>query len=118
MRHQNESAIRTRAIRTSRDGNSKSASLNKRTTTNQKRASPEFPPATPIKSAITYCPAEQYHWRQRLNVCVRDGNRCDPLSIVTDKSEDALPGVLGKHALSRVIPNLVVQNAGLYIVLE
>ncbi len=40
----------------------------------------------PIKPAITYFPAEQYHWRQGLNFCVRDGNRCDPLSIFTDKS--------------------------------
>ena len=40
----------------------------------------------PVKSAITYFPAEQYHRLQRLNFCVRDGNRCDPLHMVTDKS--------------------------------
>jgi hypothetical protein len=39
-----------------------------------------------VKSAITYFPAEQYHRLQRLNFCVRDGNRCDPLHMVTDKS--------------------------------
>ena len=37
-------------------------------------------------SAITYFPAEQYHRRQGLNFCVRDGNRCDPLPIFTDKT--------------------------------
>ena len=37
-------------------------------------------------SAITYFPAEQYHRRQGLNFCVRDGNRCDPLPVVTDKT--------------------------------
>ena len=46
-----------------------------------------------IKSAITYFPAEQYHRRQRLNFCVRDGNRCDPLPMVTDKSSETLPGL-------------------------
>ena len=39
-----------------------------------------------VKSAITYFPAEQYHRLQELNFCVRDGNRCDPLHMVTDKS--------------------------------
>ncbi len=51
-----------------------------------------------IKSAITYFPAEQYHWRQWLNFCVRDGNRCDPLSMVTDKSSAALSGSRGESA--------------------
>lgn len=43
-----------------------------------------------IKSAITYFPAEQYHRLQGLNFCVRDGNRCDPLHMVTDKSTRTL----------------------------
>ena len=36
------------------------------------------------KSAITYFPTEQYHRRQGLNCCVRNGNRCHPLPLVTD----------------------------------
>ena len=36
-------------------------------------------------SAMTYFPAGQYHRRPRLNCCVRDGNRCDPWPMVTDK---------------------------------
>src|SRR5262249_35259398 len=35
------------------------------------------------KSAMTYFPSEKYHRRQRLNCCVRDGNRCFPLPILT-----------------------------------
>ena len=39
-----------------------------------------------VKPAVTYFPAEQYHRRQGLNCCVRDGNRCFPLSMFTGKS--------------------------------
>ena len=39
-----------------------------------------------MKPAVTYFPAEQYHRRQGLNCCVRDGNRCFPLSMFTGKS--------------------------------
>ena len=45
-----------------------------------------------MKPAMTYFPAGQYHRRQGLNCCVRDGNRCFPLSILTGKSAGALPG--------------------------
>lgn len=38
------------------------------------------------ESATTYFPAEQYHRRLRLNFCVRDGNRCDPQPMITDKA--------------------------------
>ena len=38
-----------------------------------------------IKPATTYFPAVQYHRRPGLNYCVRDGNRCDPRPMVTDK---------------------------------
>src|SRR5262245_2515105 len=38
-----------------------------------------------IKPATTYFPAMQYHRRLGLNFCVRDGNRCCPKSVVTDK---------------------------------
>jgi hypothetical protein len=33
---------------------------------------------------MTYFPSEKYHRRQGLNCCVRDGNRCFPLPILTD----------------------------------
>ena len=39
---------------------------------------------------MTYFPAVQYHRRQGLNCCVRDGNRCLPLPVVTDKSTGRL----------------------------
>ena len=52
--------------------------------------------ARPVKSAITYFPAEQYHRLQELNFCVRDGNRCDPLHMVTDKSRRGLPAAPGR----------------------
>jgi hypothetical protein len=39
-----------------------------------------------MKPAMTYFPAVQYHRRQGLNCCVRDGNRCFPLSMLTGKS--------------------------------
>ncbi len=35
---------------------------------------------------MTYFPAMQYHRRSGLNCCVRDGNRCFPRPLVTDKS--------------------------------
>jgi hypothetical protein len=56
----------------------------------QKRTTPGFHPGLIIKSAITYFPAWQYHRRQELNFCVRDGNRCILLPIVTDKSDVGL----------------------------
>ena len=37
--------------------------------------------------ATTYFPAEQYHRPQGLDCCVRDGNRYDPLRVVTDKAQ-------------------------------
>jgi hypothetical protein len=43
-----------------------------------------------MKSAITYFPAEQYHRQTELHFCVRDGNRCFPRLIVTDKRLDEL----------------------------
>lgn len=61
--------------------------------------------ARPVKSAITYFPAEQYHRLQELNFCVRDGNRCDPLHMVTDKSEADLSvdaGLFRMVQMSRV----------------
>ena len=42
-------------------------------------------------SATTYFPAVQYHRRQELNFCVRDGNRCFLPPVVTDKSSRGLP---------------------------
>ena len=51
--------------------------------------------AGPIKSAMTYFPAEQYHRQQGLHFCVRDGNRCFPLLIVTDKSGRGLSAATG-----------------------
>ena len=39
---------------------------------------------------MTYFPAGQYHRRLGLNCCVRDGNRCDPKPLVTDKSRPSL----------------------------
>ena len=41
-------------------------------------------------SAITYFPAEQYHRQTGLHFCVRDGNRCFPRLVVTDKRTDGL----------------------------
>ena len=38
-----------------------------------------------VKSAITYFPAEQYHRQNELHFCVRDGNRCFLVLMVTDK---------------------------------
>ena len=49
----------------------------------------------PIKSAMTYFPAEQYHRQQGLHFCVRDGNRCFPLLMVTDKSGRGLSAATG-----------------------
>ena len=57
-----------------------------------------------IKSATTYFPAVQYHRRQRLNFCVRDGNRCDPLSMITDKSLPSLPGRQGSVQINHIAP--------------
>jgi hypothetical protein len=34
---------------------------------------------------MTYFPAGQYHRQRRLNCCVRDGNRCRPSLMFTDK---------------------------------
>ncbi len=34
---------------------------------------------------MTYFPAGQYHRQSRLNCCVRDGNRCCPGLVITDK---------------------------------
>jgi hypothetical protein len=57
----------------------------------QKKESPDgFRPSGLKLSAMTYFPAVQYHRRQRLNCCVRDGNRCFPLPVVTDKRTDRL----------------------------
>lgn len=39
-----------------------------------------------IKPATTYFRAMHYHRPQRLNYCVREGNRCDPLGVVTDNA--------------------------------
>ena len=36
-------------------------------------------------SAITYFPAEQYHRQNELHFCVREGNRCFLVLMVTDK---------------------------------
>ena len=44
-------------------------------------------------SAITYFPAEQYHRQTGLHFCVRDGNRCFPRLVVTDKRVDELSPV-------------------------
>jgi hypothetical protein len=49
-----------------------------------KRPRPGLPDRGQIP-ATTYFPAVQYHRRQRLNCCVRDGNRCFPLPVVTEK---------------------------------
>ena len=54
---------------------------------------PEGVPRGAQESATTYFPAEQYHRRLRLNCCVRDGNRCDPKPMITDKT---------RHPVSRV----------------
>ena len=43
-------------------------------------------PTGPRNPATTYFPAKQYHRRGRLNGCVRDGNRCDPTSMVTENA--------------------------------
>ena len=51
-----------------------------------KKGPPGGFPGGPIKSAITYFPAWQYHRQSGLNYCVRDGNRCLPTLLVTDKS--------------------------------
>ena len=51
-----------------------------------------------MKPAVTYFPAEQYHRRQGLNCCVRDGNRCFPLSIFTGKSVGGFPATDGVFA--------------------
>ena len=49
-----------------------------------KKGSMRFTSQSP-KSAMTYFPAMQYHRRPGLNCCVRDGNRCGPRPMVTDK---------------------------------
>ena len=41
-------------------------------------------------SAMTFFPAVQYHRRHGLNCCVRNGNRCDPGPMVTDKQRTGL----------------------------
>ena len=41
-----------------------------------------------VKSAITYFPAEQYHRQDELHFCVRDGNRCFLVLMITDKRLD------------------------------
>ena len=41
-----------------------------------------------VKSAITYFPAEQYHRQIELHFCVRDGNRCFLVLMITDKRLD------------------------------
>ena len=43
-----------------------------------------------VKSAITYFPAEQYHRQDELHFCVRDGNRCFLVLMITDKRLDGL----------------------------
>ena len=48
-----------------------------------------------MKPAVTYFPAEQYHRRQGLNCCVRDGNRCFPLSVFTGNSVGGLSAADG-----------------------
>ena len=55
-------------------------------------------PAGPMKPAMTYFPAGQYHRRQGLNCCVRDGNRCFPLSMLTGKASYGLSPA--RHVLS------------------
>lgn len=54
--------------------------------TKKKRPRPGLP-GRGQASATTYFPAEQYHRRPWLNCCVRDGNRCLPGSMVTDKAD-------------------------------
>ena len=49
-----------------------------------------------IKSAMTYFPAMQYHRRHELHCCVRDGNRCFLVPIVTDKSGGQLSPATGE----------------------
>ena len=57
---------------------------------------PRFPCGGVIKPASTYFPAKQYHRRVGLNFCVRDGNRCDPDSIDTDKAQRSLSAALNR----------------------
>ena len=52
----------------------------------KKRIPTGAPRQDPQASATTYFPAVQYHRRQELNYCVRDGNRCHLSPMVTDKS--------------------------------
>ncbi len=54
------------------------------------------------KSAMTYFPARQYHRRPGLNCCVRDGNRCGPRPIVTDKARSAVSSGADKSLRQRV----------------
>ncbi len=51
----------------------------------QKQRTPRGLPRGVQALAMTYFPSEKYHRRQRLNCCVRDGNRCFPLPIFTNK---------------------------------
>ncbi len=50
----------------------------------KKKRTPQGLPYGVQESAMTYFPSEKYHRQQRLNCCVRDGNRCFPLLIYTD----------------------------------
>src|SRR4051812_43386886 len=58
---------------------------------------------------MTYFPAVQYHRQRWLNCCVRDGNRCFPALMFTDKPAVAsfgastrYPGVCGPRATGRM----------------
>ena len=51
------------------------------------------------ESATTYFPAKQYHRRPGLNCCVRDGNRCDPGPMITDKPRRGLSPVPDMYGL-------------------
>ena len=67
-----------------------SADLCVRAVGSQKRKDPaESYLSGVIKPATTYFRAMHYHRPQRLNYCDRDGNRCDPLGVVTDNARAA-----------------------------
>ena len=57
----------------------------------QKQRTPPGLPDGVQESAMTYFPSEKYHRQRRLNCCVRDGNRCFPLSMFTGKSVVGVP---------------------------
>lgn len=67
-----------------------------------KKACPGLPEQA-YTPATTYFPAEQYHRRPWLNYCVRDGNRCDPRSIVTDKAGGGLSTVTRRPDMDEVL---------------